>query len=292
MILETYSAVELCWIALAILMLGMSKGGFPVGSIALPVLILVWPGHAEPAKTVVAFMLPLLCTMDVVALAFYRRHILWKRITPLLPGTILGVAVGSVLFVSREAAMLTVPDRWLKLCIGVLGVIFVVYRAMKGWLLGRLDATTAPGGVKAGIFGFFAGLTSTLAHAAGPVIQMYLLPQKLDKLHFVGTTVAFFFILNLVKMVPFALLGRIETGNLVLAAYLLPVIPIGVGTGYLLVRLLKPKYYVGFIHVVLLFTSVLLIVKAIALPLPAVTTQPQTTVDEPQDRDIHGDNTR
>ena len=198
MILDTYSLVELAWIALCIMLIGMSKGGFPVGSIALPALILIWPGQVEPAKTVVAFMLPVLCVMDVVALAFYRGHILWRRLVPMLPGTLLGVAVGSMLFVSKEAAMLTVSDRWLKLCIGVLGIGFVLYYATRKWILRRLDAGATPGRAKTGTLGFLAGFTSTLAHAAGPVLQMYLLPQRLAKLHFAGTTVAFFFLLNLV----------------------------------------------------------------------------------------------
>ena len=78
------------------------------------------------------------------------------------------------------------------------------------------------GPVKTGMLGFLAGFTSTLAHAAGPVLQMYLLPQQLSKLHFAGTTAAFFFLLNLIKLVPFALLGRLETGNLLLAGCMLP----------------------------------------------------------------------
>ena len=170
MILDTYSLVELIWIALCIMLIGMSKGGFPVGSIALPILILIWPGQAEPAKTVVAFMLPVLCVMDVAALALYRGHILWKRLVPMLPGTLLGVAVGSMLFVSKEAAMLTVSDRWLKLCIGVLGITFVLHHAARKWILRRMATAAAPGPAKTGTLGFLAGFTSTLAHAAGPVL--------------------------------------------------------------------------------------------------------------------------
>ena len=97
---------------------------------------------------------------------------------------------------------------------------------------------------------------------------MYLLPQKLNKLHFAGTTAAFFWVLNLVKLAPFAILGRIETGNLLLAAWMLPVIPLGVGIGYLAVRLLKPRYYVGLIYAVLLGTSIILIVRALAAQVP------------------------
>jgi len=261
--LDNYSVAVLALIGLSVFMIGMSKGGFPAGAIALPLLILAWPEQARAARSAVAFLLPLLCAMDIVAMIFYRRHVLWKRLLPLLPGTLAGVAVGSVLFVSDDAAMISVSDRALKLCIGAIGLLFVAYRAAGKWILKRFQADASPGKLKATVFGFGAGITSTLAHAGGPVMQMYFLPQRLQKLDFAGTLVAFFFVLNLVKLLPFGLLGRIETGNLLLGACMLPLIPVGVGTGYLLVRLMKQRHYIGFIYSCLFFTSLLLIVRAV-----------------------------
>lgn len=254
-----YSVVDMAWVALAIFLMGMNKGGFPIGSIALPILVLIWPDQSHAARSAIAFILPLLCVMDVVALAFYRRHIMWKRIVPLLPGTLAGVVVGSVLFVSAESAPLALSERALKLSIGLLGLLFVLYRAGQRWILRRLGEATRPGWKRGSVFGVGAGITSTLAHAAGPLMQMYLLPQQLPKLAFAATTAAFFFLLNLVKLVPFALYGRIAAENLRLACFVVPVIPIGVAAGYLLVRVLKPRHYVGFIYSILFVTSVMLI---------------------------------
>ncbi|NQU41572.1 MAG: sulfite exporter TauE/SafE family protein [Lentisphaerae bacterium] len=258
-----YTLVELIWIGLAILMLSMSKGGFPVGSIALPLLILVWPDQATSARSAVAFMLPVLCAMDVVALLVYRRHVQWRRLIRLWPATLVGVAIGSLLFVSDESALIALSDRALKLCIGILGLCFVLYHAARKWIFAHLTEATQPGWTASSAFGVGAGLTSTLAHAAGPLIQMYLLPQKLPKLQFAGTLAAYFFALNLVKILPFAVLGRIETRNLALGGALLPLVPLGVGLGYLLVRLMKSRHYTGFIYGVLFVTSLILIVKAI-----------------------------
>lgn len=257
-----YEISELLWVGLAVFLLGMSKGGFPVNSIALPMLILAWPDQARSARSAVAFLLPVLCAMDVMALVFYRRQILWRRLLRLFPGTLLGVAAASFLFVSNETALLAVSDRALKFCIGALGLAFVLYRATQKWIMRRLGEADRPGWGKATIFGLGAGLTSTLAHAAAPVMQMYLLPQRLPKLQFAGTVAAYFFVLNLVKLVPFSLLGRIEAGHLALAGALLPLAPLGVASGYLLVRLTNPRHYVVFIYAVLFVTSVLLIVRA------------------------------
>ena len=93
--LSQYAVLDLFWIGLSLFLIGMSKGGFPVGAIALPILILVWPTQAQAARAAVGFMLPMLCLMDIVALSFYWRKIQWGRLIYLMPATILGVAVAA-----------------------------------------------------------------------------------------------------------------------------------------------------------------------------------------------------
>ena len=164
--LSSYGALDLFWIGLSLFMIGMSKGGFPVGAIALPVLILVWPAQAQAARSAVGFMLPMLCLMDIVALIFYWRHVQWGRLVYLMPATILGVVVASMLFVSDESAVIAVSDRALKILIGLLGIVFVIYFAAKRWILNHIHASEPSWG-KGSMFGVGAGVTSTLAHAAG-----------------------------------------------------------------------------------------------------------------------------
>jgi uncharacterized membrane protein YfcA len=259
--LSQYALHELFWIGLSLFLIGMSKGGFPVGAIALPVLILVWPEQNQAARAAVGFMLPMLCLMDIVALAFYWRKVQWGRLVYLMPATVIGVTVASFLFVSEESALIAVSDRALKLLIGVLGILFVIYFAARKWILRHIHATHPTWG-KGSLFGFAAGMTSTLAHAAGPVMQMYLLPQQLEKKKFAGTTCAFFWMLNLIKLFPFALLGRINAENLKLGGALLPVIPLGVAFGWWMTHKTEQKHYTILIYAVLLVTSITLIIKA------------------------------
>lgn len=262
-ILETYAITELFYIAAVVFLLGMSKGGLPISNIALPILVLIWPGDIEPAKSSVAFILPLLCIMDITAIITYRKHILWGKIIRLFPGTVIGVAVGSILFVSQEKSMITVPDTGIQLLLGIVGLVFVVYQMTKKWILKKLDSTDTPGWAVASSYGFAAGMVSTLAHAAGPVMQMYLLPRKLSKMNFAATRAGYFLFINLVKMVPFILYGRIDSSKLVLGLWMLPAIPLGVATGYFIVKFLKPNHYIGLIYTVLSITSVTLIWKAL-----------------------------
>jgi len=259
--ISQFSGADLFCIGMSLFLIGMGKGGFPVGAVALPVLILIWPVQTQAARQAVSFMLPMLCLMDAVAMAFYWRHVQWNRLTYLMPATLIGVAIASFLFVSSEAVV-AVSDRMLKILIGSLGIVFVAYFATKKWILRHIHASV-PNWRRGSLFGIAAGITSTMAHSAGPVMQMYLLPQQLEKKKFAGTNCAFFWMLNLVKLVPFSLMGRIESENLELGLVLLPVIPLGVAFGWWLTHRTKQRHYMLLIYVALLIASVTLIVKAL-----------------------------
>lgn len=59
----------------------------------------------------------------------------------------------------------------------------------------------------------FSGLTSTIAHAGGPPLSVYLLPQQLEKAVLVGTTVIFFAVINAVKLVPAGISPRLRCSS-------------------------------------------------------------------------------
>jgi uncharacterized membrane protein YfcA len=118
-----------------------------------------------------------------------------------------------------------------------------------------------PGWKVGTLFGLAAGVTSTLAHAAAPVMQMYLLPQKLPKKQYVATNGMFFLAINLVKLVPFAILGRITPRSLALGGVMVPVIPLGVLLGWWLAHKTRQEHYTLLIYAILLMTSVLLITR-------------------------------
>ncbi|MBM4143257.1 MAG: sulfite exporter TauE/SafE family protein [Lentisphaerae bacterium] len=255
-----YGPTELAWIGVSVLLISMSKGGFPIGNLAIPVLILVWPDPERAARGAVAFMLPMLCVMDLFAVCLYRRRIRWDVLRPLAGGTVLGVLLATLCFVSADRSLLAVSDRVLKLSIGMLGLAFVLYQYARARILRRMRGHR-PGALRAHALGVTAGLTSTLAHAAMPVMQMYLLPRGLPKKEFAATTAAYFWALNLLKVLPFVWGGRFSGGDLALGALMLPLIPAGVLIGYAIVHVSSPRVYAGFIYAALAVTSVLLVFK-------------------------------
>jgi len=262
-LLTTYPPTGLAWIALSLLLIGMSKGGFPAGSIAMPLLVLMWPEQTDAARAAVGFMLPMLCLMDIASALLHRRYIRWDRIRGMLPGSVAGVALAAGLFISEQYALIKVTDAALRIAIGTLGLFFVAWHLAQQWIRRHLTQAHIPSNRACLGYGIVAGITSSLAHAAGPVMQMVLLPQKLPKREFAATMIGYFLFLNLLKMIPFSLMGRIQPQYLELGLLMLPVIPLGVGMGFVLLRLTRQHHYVALIYGALAITSIFLILNGL-----------------------------
>lgn len=248
------------WIAASVFLLGLTKGGLPVGPLALPILVLAWPEQSAAARSAVGFMLPLLCLMDVNAVIAWRRHIRWRLIVPLVPWAAIGVAAASLVFLRADGLGAGLSDRVLKFLIGAIGMGFVLHRTLRSPT--RSDAPPRPGPVRVGVMGLAAGVTSTIAHSAGPLAQMYFLALRIPKNEFAATLAGFFFLLNLIKVPPYAVFGMIRSDNLLLAAMLAPLAPVGVLAGWVLVRKMNATHYIRFIHVLLFGASAALIIKS------------------------------
>lgn len=202
-----------------VLITGISKGGFGggLGVLAVPMMALV----IDPVLAA-AIMLPILCVMDIIGAVVYRRSIHWPNLRILVPAAVIGIAVGAVSFRYLDASAI-------RLMVGLLAVGF----AADHWLRRRSVAgePARPDALKGGFWGSVAGFTSFLAHSGGPPASVYLLPQRLDRTLFVGTTVYFFIIVNYVKLIPYAWLGQLSVANLAVTAILLPLAPIGMALG-------------------------------------------------------------
>jgi len=86
------------------------------------------------------------------------------------------------------------------------------------------------------VAGVVSGFTSFLANAGGPPVQMYLVPQRLSRQAFTGTSALLFAVINASKVVPFVMLGQLGAGNLATSAALLP---LAVASTWLGVRLVR-----------------------------------------------------
>ena len=217
----------------AVMVAGISKGGFGggLGIVAVPAMaLLIGPVQAA------AIMLPILCAMDVFGLIAYRRTADWGNLWRLLPGAIVGIVVGALTFHLFDADAV-------RLTIGLIAVLFTLQH-WTGFGPRRADgAPPGPSWPKGSAFGGIAGFTSFVAHAGGPPVQFYMLPQKIDKTLYVGTTVWFFFAVNAVKLVPYTILGLFSAENLGTSLLLAPLAPLGIWAGVRLHRLVSQQLF-------------------------------------------------
>ena len=57
---------------------------------------------------------------------------------------------------------------------------------------------------------------STINHAAGPIVQIYLMQEKVEKRIMVGTLLLYFLLINTAKVIPYLLLGLGEGGKAII----------------------------------------------------------------------------
>ncbi|MEH6473948.1 MAG: sulfite exporter TauE/SafE family protein [Halopseudomonas sp.] len=237
----------------AVLIVGISKGGLGggLGLIAVPLMSLaVTPFQAA------AILLPILCVMDLVSMWGFRGRYDSANLKILLPAAILGIGIGALTF-----QYLT--ETHIKLIIGVIALVFT----LNFWinkLRQRSPAKTLANPIKGSFWGTLAGFTSFSVHAGGPPMNIYLLPQQLDKTLFAGTTVIFFAVVNYVKLVPYTLLGLFETANLMTSLALIILAPIGVYCGIWMHKRINDTWFYLICYGLLFLTSLKILNEAVA----------------------------
>ena len=236
----------------AVLILGISKGGFGggLGSLAVPLVALV----VSPLQAA-AVLLPILCVMDVHGAWVYRGRWDMANLRILMPAALIGLAVGTLTFSYLDA-------RAIRVIIGVVAVGFTVHH----WL-GGLVAARAPRGVDAArgtFWGAVSGFTSFIAHASGPPMSVYLLPQRMDKTRFLATTIIFVLFMNYVKLVPYTWLGQFSAENLKTSLLLLPLAPLGMWLGIWLHRIVPEALFYRICYLLLFLAGLKLLYDGVS----------------------------
>jgi len=232
--------------AAAVIVMGVGKGGFGGGAGSLSVPLMMQTG--VPARSVLGAWLPILLVCDIFTLRSYPRQWSRRAVALLAPGALGGIAIGLAVLDSFKGR-----GHWLRITIGAMALVFAAFFALKGRLEKRLEEKPAwrPGWLAGTVAGLVAGVATVLCHSAGPVTTVYLLPQKLDKRSFVGTTARFYVMLNLVKVPLFLWQGIIDEPTLKFSAWMWLLCPLGVWLGSWLNRRISPAGFVRVIYVLL-----------------------------------------
>jgi uncharacterized membrane protein YfcA len=234
---------------LAALLVGLSKGGLSMaGSLGTPLLAMV----ISPVKAA-ALLLPIFIVSDWFGLYAYRREFDKRNLMILIPAGIAGIGIGWL-----SAAV--VSDRMVGVLIGIIGLAF----CLNAWRLRNHPPVPKPADIPRGLFwGAIAGFTSFMSHSGGPPYTVYVLPQRLSKTVFAGTTTITFAAINLVKLLPYWQLGQLDFANLKMSVLLMPIAVAGTFAGVWLVRVIPERTYFLLVHVALFVLSIKLVVDAI-----------------------------
>lgn len=241
------SPVQIVFSIIIIFIAYVIKGlsGFGSGLVAIPLLALMFP---------LKFIVPVLALLSYVGTIIQsislRKHAVWRDILPLIPFSLLGIAVAIWLLVSVEAKTLT-------MALGVFVLLYSVY---------SLSSDIEPGGGRgwAVAAGGLGGLVGALFSTGGPFYVIYLKMRGHDKGAFRATIATVFLIDGGMRMVGYASTGLFTGPALSLVVILLPVLLIAMYVGNHLHIKIDQGRFNQVISIMLMASGIILIIKSSA----------------------------
>jgi hypothetical protein len=229
------------------LCIGLSKSGL-AGTATLNVVLMAQIFGAKPS---VGLVLPLLIVADLLGYLINRKGGSWRQIVPMMPPAIAGVIVGWLLLDRIDNAVARVVIGWIIL--GLLAFNFVLRKRREQFL-----ALTEHRGFAQGM-GFLAGTVTMIANAAGPVMTVFLLSQRLEKREHLGVFCRFFLFINLFKL-PFSnSVGIISGPSLLTNLVLLPGVFLGIFLGWQILKRIPQNAFENTLAILTAFAAIWLI---------------------------------
>jgi uncharacterized protein len=213
--------------ALAAFFVGVAKTGVPgLGILVVPMMVLA----VGDARASAGWLLPVLCMADVFAVVYWRRHAAASRLFSLAPWVVAGLVGG--------AFALALPEQTIRVIVGVIVSLMLLAYLRRRYAASpeTIDAPAAP-------YGIAAGFATTVANAAGPVMNLYLLSKRLPKEEFVATGAWFFFIINLTKVPVYIWHGLFSARSLAFDAMMFPPVLVGALTGRWLIHRIPNRLF-------------------------------------------------
>ena len=198
------------------ILIGINKTGIP-GLGLVPVMVLIY-AFPENVGLSTGMQLVMLCTADLMAVAYYRRGADWKMVFRLLPCALAGLGVG---YVTMEYIQNIHLDK-------IIGVIILLLSALNYIRRKYWKSDKVPTSIYFTIgVGLAAGFTTMVANAAGPIMALYLLSMRFSKEKYIGTAAWYFMIMNWLKLPVFAIQDRITVEATMACIAMIPFLLIG-----------------------------------------------------------------
>lgn len=217
-------------LGLAALAVGVSKTGF--GGIGLVAVFLMADLFDKKS---VGILLPMLVVADISVYPLFRQYASWTPVWKLMPPMLIGLVAGYVMLDQ-------VPDEAARPVIGGFILLMVGIQLFRRFATEWFDrmAASREFGLGAGVAG---GVSTMMANAAGPVIQLFLLSRRFEKMELIGIGARLFLLVNILKLPFMKGLGFISRESLTLNLMTVPVILIGIFFGRRLVQAVSQRVF-------------------------------------------------
>ena len=255
--IENLGYVDYAIIAVAAIGSAVIKNGVGVGAgiFLLPFLSLVLP-----AKFALGLGAPIMLISDTAGVVYYWKEWDKNELLLLLPPAFIGVILG--------ASMINaIPNELFRFWIGLFAIVFSSYQLLKLKLLkpetsgGWANWVSSPKKAMAVLFGFLGGVASSVIHAGGLVMSLYLIQKARDKRAFVGTFVLFFAIINFLKVFAYLRIEILTSEIVLLTAIISPLIILGGFFGNALNKRVSQKTFRAVVLAVILIIGINLLIK-------------------------------
>lgn len=227
--------------------IGMAKGGIKgLGMVSIPLLATIFGG-----KLSTGIILEILLVADFLALPYFNKHTEWGYIRSIMPGTLVGLLAGMLLGnVINDAVFQNL----------IAAIILFSLALMIYWERRPIDAEKLSHPAVIATFGFICGFTSMVGNAAGAILSVYMLAQRIPKNSFIGTQAGFFVVTNVMKIpVHLWLWKTLDKNTLTLGLYTIPAVALGVLSGIILIRFIPERTFRYFIIAITAVMSIKLL---------------------------------
>ena len=248
--MESLSVWQLLFCALVVMLAFAVRGGagFGGGAIAVPMLALVFP---LPVTVPVVTVLNMLSSIGHGVADW--RHIVWRAIWQVMPGSLIGVGVGLYTLGMFD-------PKPLGRALGVFVMLYALYVLL---LAGRevrvpqrwLPLVTVLTSTSAGFIGALFG------GAAGPMYVIYLNALRLGRDAFRVTITSIMLFQGSTRLIGYAVMGLYDRHVLMLLAAALPMMLVGSYLGARLIRRFDPVWFGRAVGAVLLASGGALLIK-------------------------------
>jgi uncharacterized membrane protein YfcA len=226
-----------------------STFGFGGGLIAIPLLTLLV--GAKAAVTIVMIFQFLMG----VQLFRLHKHISRGILVRLMPGLVLGLAAGLLIFSS-------VGEKYISTLLAAYIGLYALGEFLNVRVMTRVGSFV-PVRAKSSVAGFFCGLVQGIAGTGGPSIIPYLKENTASVAEFRATVTAVLFFLNLLRMISAGALHAIDADVLRHVLVASPFFAVALAAGYRVPEFISRKTAHFIIDLILLAAAASIFIKLI-----------------------------